>query len=280
MRPLRFPRNATSLTAGILLSATLWPAGAATDAPPLFDAHLHYSAPHAEAFEPAEIIARLKRNNIERAVFMSTPNDGTEALYALDPERIVPFAGLYRDADAKQNWHRDDSVPERLREALASGIYQGIGELHLFAWNRDSPVFHEVVDIAAEHGLVLMVHGDPTIIDTVFERAPMLEVIWAHAGSLPYPALIADYLERYPTLHIDTSVRDGRIAPDGELDEDWRALFKAYPDRFMVGVDTFSSNRWRDFDQVVTTIRSWLTRLPPDLQRRLRYENAATLFEE
>lgn len=270
----RFPAAALLALAGFVIPAQ------AADAPPLFDAHLHYSAPHTEAFEPAEIIARLERNAIQRAVFMSTPNDGTEALHALDPERIVPFAGLYRDGDAKQDWYRDESVPERLREDLASGIYQGIGELHLFAWNRDSPVFHEVVDIAAEHGLVLMVHGDPAIIDAVFERAPMLEVIWAHAGSLPYPALIADYMERYPTLYADTSVRDGRIAPDGELDEDWLALFEAHPDRFMVGVDTFSTNRWRDFDGVVTTLRGWLDQLPPELERRLRHDNAAALFDD
>ena len=255
-------------------------AGAAAEPPPLFDVHLHYSASHTEVVSPDEVLAKLERNGITRAVFASSPNDGTLALHTRDPERIVPFASLYRNTADKQSWPLDPTVPARLRRTLAEGdgIYRGIGEMHLFAWYRESPVFHQVVDIAAEHGLILMVHGDPAIIDAIFERAPMLRVIWAHASSLPYPALVSDYLDRHEELYIDTSVRDGRIAPDGRLDEDWLALFRRHPDRVMVGVDTFSPRRWEEFDAAVTTIRDWLAQLPPELERKLRHDNAARLF--
>ena len=116
------------------------------------------------------------------------------------------------------------------------------------------------------------------MIDTVYEQAPGHPVIWAHAGTFPYPDLVADYLTRYPALRVDLSVRDERIAPGGNLQDDWYELFVRFPDRFMVGVDTFSESRWKHFDQAVRRIRQWLNSLPDDIARRLSYGNAAALF--
>jgi predicted TIM-barrel fold metal-dependent hydrolase len=162
--------------------------------------------------------------------------------------------------------------------ALEQGIWRGIGELHIFADQRHSPVFRRVVEIAAREGLPLQVHGDPAVIDTLYDIAPDLPVIWAHAGTHPCPGLIADYLRRYPALSVDLSVRDERIAPGGRLAAEWRDLFLDHPERFMVGVDTFSVRRWERFDAVADGIRAWLAQLPPDVAARLAYGNAAELF--
>jgi predicted TIM-barrel fold metal-dependent hydrolase len=132
--------------------------------------------------------------------------------------------------------------------------------------------------MAAQRRLPLQLHADPAVIDTVYDIAPGLPVIWAHAGTFPYPDLVADYLQRYPALHVDLSVRDGRIAPDGTIDDDWYELFMRFPGRFMIGVDTFSLSRWQDFDNVVATIRHWLAQLPEDVATKLAYDNAAALF--
>ena len=77
---------------------------------------------------------------------------------------------------------------------------------------------------------------------------------------------------------IDLSVRDDRIAPDGRISDDWYELFIRFPDRFMVGVDTFSLSRWQHFDAAVATIRQWLEQLPDRVARQLAYDNAAALF--
>ena len=132
--------------------------------------------------------------------------------------------------------------------------------------------------MAEQRQLVLQIHGDPAVIDSVYDIAPSQAVIWAHAGTFPYPDLIADYLRRYPALTIDVSVRDGRIAPHGQISDDWYELFIRFPDRFIVGVDTYSLSRWHDFDAVVASIRHWLAQLPDDVAKQLAYDNAESLF--
>jgi len=253
-------------------------AGFAAGAEPLFDAHLHYSGADAEVFSPAQALEILDRNRIVRAVVSSTPNSGTRALYQVAPARIVPFLSLYRSVEDKRNWAHDPGVIERLESGLRSGLYRGVGEFHIFAEDRDSPVFRRVVEIASRRGLILLIHGDPAIIDAAFALAPEVTIIWAHAGTRPEPAFIARYLARYPTLYVDTSVRDDRIAPDGRLSEAWRDAFVTHPERFLIGVDTFSPNRWARFEEVAEQIRGWLAQLPPGPRRLIARDNAKRLF--
>jgi len=251
---------------------------ASLGAEPLFDAHLHYSATDATQFNPQQIIARLERNGIEQAVVSGTPATHTASLYRQAPGRIVPLLGVYRSHDEKITWPDDASLPARVEAALNTGSWRGIGELHIFAGDRHSPVFRRIIEIATQRRLPLQIHGDPAVIDTVYDVSPSQAVIWAHAGTFPYPDLVADYLQRYPALTIDLSVRDDRIAPDGRISDDWYELFIRFPDRFMVGVDTFSLSRWQHFDAAVATIRQWLEQLPDHVARQLAYDNAAALF--
>ncbi|MFP4154677.1 MAG: amidohydrolase family protein [Halothiobacillaceae bacterium] len=246
---------------------------------PLFDAHLHYSAPHAEALSPAEVIDRFDAAHVEQAIVTSTPPDTVLKLHDQAPDRIHPFLGLYRTTADKRDWMHDPTLPERLETALSDGRWAGIGEIHIFAIDGNSPVFARVVELAREHNLVLMIHGDPPIIDKTFTLWPNARVLWAHLGTLPEPQILREYLSRYPErLWIDTSVRDERIAPDGNLAEPWRALFLDFPDRFVVAVDTFSVNRWNEYGKVVAQIRTWLQTLPPAVRQRLQYRNAVELM--
>jgi predicted TIM-barrel fold metal-dependent hydrolase len=260
----------------VLLLGLLCPA--AHGEPALFDAHLHYSAEDARAFTPQEILGILDRNRVARAVVTGTPPDHTKALYGQAPDRIVPFLSVYRTAADKATWHGDGTLPGRVQEALATGPWRGVGELHLFAAQRRSPVFRRIVELAAQRGLVLQVHADPAVIDALYEYAPQARVVWAHGGTYPDPSLIADYLRRYPDLYVDLSVRDERIAPDGEIDPEWTMLLMERSDRFLVGVDTYSTKRWRRFDQVVAGVRNWLDQLPPEVAQDIAYRNAARLF--
>ena len=245
---------------------------------PLFDAHLHYSAAHAAQYSPQQIIEILKRNDIQHAVVTGTPASRAARLYRLAPERIVPLLGVYRSHDDKLTWPHDPNLPNHIETELNKGDWRGIGELHIFAKDRHSPVFQKIIKIAAQRELPLLIHGDPAVIDTVYEIAPTQRIAWAHAGTFPYPDLIADYLQRYPALNIDVSVRDDHIAPNGRITDDWYELFVRFPDRFMVGVDTYSLSRWQHFDTAVATLRNWLAQLPEDVAKRLAYANAAAFF--
>jgi len=251
-------------------------------AEPIFDTHLHYSGQDTRQFSPRDIIDILARNEVHHAVVTSAPASHTLDLYhhALKDKRvnIIPLLGAYRDHGDKANWTKDLRLPERIEAALQQGKWQGIGELHIFANDRHSPVLRRIVELATAYKLPLLLHCDPAVIDSVYEISANQTVIWAHAGTFPYPELVADYLERYPALMVDLSVRDERIAPNGQISDEWYELFVKKPRRFMIGVDTFSTSRWHDFDKVVKTINQWLSQLPDDVAQQLRYSNASSLY--
>jgi predicted TIM-barrel fold metal-dependent hydrolase len=244
----------------------------------LFDAHMHYDAEDAAHYTPQQIIRMLDQNNIGRTAVTSSPPQHAGQLYRQAPERIVPILGAYRNADDKRNWPHDTDLPARIEAELAKGGWRGIGELHLFADNRHSPVFRRIIELAQKHQLPLLLHADPAVIDTLYEIAPEQRVIWAHAGTFPYPDLIADYLRRYPPLSVDLSVRDDRIAPRGDLRDEWFELFVTHPDRFMIGIDTYSLSRWQEYPKIAGKIREWTRQLPEEVASRLTYENAAEAF--
>lgn len=243
-------------------------------ATPLFDVHLHYNQADVAEFSPAKVIEILKRNNVRYAVVTSRPPELVTQLHQKAPAMIIPMLGVYQTLEDKERWYKDEHLPARVEEALKTGRWQALGELHLFAEHRDQPVFRKIIQLAVNYQLPLTIHGDPAVIDTVYSIAPGHPVIWAHAGTFPYPDLLADYLQRYPNLHVDLSVRDERMTPGGKLSDDWYSLFVKFPDRFMIGVDTFSTDRWKRFDQVIAEIRLWLSQLPPDIARQIAFDNA------
>jgi hypothetical protein len=261
-----------------LLALLLLPSGLV--AGPMFDAHLHYSAADARLLGPRAVIETLDRNAISHAVVTSTPASHASDLYHYAPGRIIPLLGVYHDHVDKADWHDDVSLPSYVETELKQGPWRGVGELHIFAKDRHSPVFRSIVELVSSRQLPMLIHGDPAVIDTVYDIAPTMQVIWAHAGTFPYPDLVADYIQRYPMLLVDLSMRDERIAPQGRLDDAWYELFVTYPDRFMVGVDTYSPSRWQSFDAVVARIQNWLSQLPEDVAAKLAYRNARALYKK
>lgn len=243
---------------------------------PMIDAHSHYSAEHAEAVSSADVVALLDMAGVEKIVISGTPARFAAALHAHVPTRVIPLLGVYDEKRGKADWMHDPDLPRRVAALLEKGHWAGLGELHLFARDARNPVFEQLVKLAADHDLVLLMHGDVEIIDRIFALAPDLRVVWAHLGTKPSPALLDAALARHAgrQLWIDTSVRDERIAPDGRLLPEWQALFEAHPQRFMVAVDAFSANRWQHYEAVVTHIRTWTSDLPKDLAARLLHENA------
>ncbi len=249
-------------------------------AQPLFDSHLHYSAEDAQRFNPQTIIGLLDKNAIRYAAVTGTPPEHVSKLYQLAPERIVPLLGIYRHSGEKSTWTNDSTLIPYFEKKLERGYWRGIGELHIFARDRHSKVFKKVIALASARQLPLLIHSDPAVIDKLYEIAPKQVVVWAHAGTFPYTDLILDYLRRYPNLLIDVSMRDERIAPDGVISDDWYELFVTYPDRFMIGVDTYSTERWQMIDSAVGTILHWLAQLPADVAAQLAFNNAAKLYNK
>ena len=58
----------------------------------------------------------------------------------------------------------------------------------------------------------------------------------------------------------------------------WRALLVRYPDRFVLGSDTWIDERWSRYGEIVALYRGWLAQLPPDVAAAIAYGNGERLF--
>ncbi|WP_319381276.1 amidohydrolase family protein [Thiomicrorhabdus sp.] len=247
---------------------------------PLIDAHSHYAQADAETFSPRQIIDILDANQVQKILITSTPNQGTIKLYEHAPTRVIPFLSVYRTKADKPVWMHRPEVIHEAKSALQTGKFVGIGELHIFAKDRKSPVLKGLVELAREARLPMLIHGDAEIIDEIFQIDPQARILWAHLGTKPEIPLLSKMLERYPqNLYIDTSVRDKQLLATGRLSLKWKAFLLAHQNRLMATIDTFSVNRWKTYNQVVADIQTWLADLPPEVARKIASENAERFFK-
>jgi hypothetical protein len=245
---------------------------------PIIDTHIHYSAPDWTEYPPERVLGILGRAGIVRALVSSTPDDGTLALHAKDPARIVPILRPYRTREDMARWWRDPSVIPYLEGRLGTGVYRGIGEFHLSGGQTDTSVIRELAAIAVRRGLVLHAHSDEAAVIELFALEPRLRILWAHAGMTSGPAAVGALLDRFPQLWVELSLRNGDVAPGGLLDPEWRALFLRHPDRFTVGTDTWVTSRWEALPGSIAEVRAYLRQLPPDVAERIGWRNAERLF--
>ncbi len=279
--------------AAIICIASLASAWAADYTGPLLDAHLHYNeeawngqtGPHPLP----DVLARMQRNGVRAIVANSRPNDGTKALADAPQTRaagvtVVPFVRLYRNRADYDNWFRDETIYTLVQTELARGTgagpYKGLGEFHLYdSANANGPVARKLMQLAEKQQLAVLAHVDDVAIDLLMAHAPKARLIWAHTGIGGAPAARVDALmARYPLLMGELSYRPGLTCDDGQLCPEWRALVTKYPDRFLIGSDTWVNQRWLYYDELMQGYRRWLGGLPPELARNIGWNNGARVF--
>ena len=244
---------------------------------PIFDAHIHYSQPDWGFYSPEDILKILDEAGVKTALVSSTPDDGTLRLYDKAPTRIVPELRPYRTRDDIGSWHQDPTVLAYVEERLKKGVYKGIGEFHLYGGQTGTPVIKRLVELAVEKNLVLHAHSDDAAIRELLALDARVKILWAHAGMSAGPDLVGALLDRFPTLWVELALRSD-VAPAGQLDPAWRALFLRHPDRFMVGTDTWMTSRWADLPTGMAAIRAWLNQLPKDVAEKIAFQNAERRF--
>ncbi|WP_439608121.1 amidohydrolase family protein [Hydrogenophaga sp.] len=277
-------------------------AAAADYSGPLFDAHLHYNDEACTHDTPApgcphpmaDVLDRMQKSGVRAIVANSRPNDGTRALATAREQTraagvtVVPFVRLYRNRADYSNWFRDESIVDMVNAELARGTpagpYRGLGEFHLYdSANANGPVAKKLMALAEEKDLAVLAHVDDVAIDLLMANTPSkgqkTRLIWAHTGIGGTPASRVDALfARYPRLMGELSYRPGLTCADGQLCPEWRALLLKYPDRFLIGSDTWINQRWQYYDELMKGYRAWLGGLPADVARRIAWDNAAKLF--
>lgn len=264
-------------TRAFLLALVLVAPGPAPAADlPLFDAHIHYSHDAWEVVPPKEAVALLRQAGVRRALVSSSDDEGTQKLLAEAPDLIVPELRPYRRRADVSTWVRDETLVAYVEERLRRHRYVAIGEFHLYGADAELPVPRRIVALARQHGLLLHAHSDADAVERLFQQYPEARILWAHAG-FERPEVVRDMLRRHPRLWADLAFRtdhgaDGRVAPE------WRAVFLEFPDRFMVGTDTFTPERWHYVGEHAAWSRAWLADLPPDVAERIAWKNGEALF--
>ena len=265
---------------------------------PLFDAHLHYNQEawngQAGPHPLSDVLTRMQRNGVRAVLANSRPNDGTRALAeagaatAQAGVTVVPFVRLYRDRADYDNWFRDDTIYQMVQAELARGTpagpYRGLGEFHLYdSANANGPVARLLMALADSRGLAVLAHVDDVAIDLLMANTPskgqQTRLIWAHTGIGGAPVARVDALmARYPLLMGELSYRPGLTCDGGMLCPEWRALLLKYPNRFVIGSDTWVNQRWQYYDELMQGYRTWLGGLPPEVARAIGWDNAAGWF--
>ena len=242
----------------------------------VIDAHIHYSHDAWSNLPPARAVDVLRASGLKRAFVSSSSDEGTQKLYALDEQLIVPVLRPYRRRGETGSWMHDPTVSDMLRELLARNRYAGIGEFHAFGDDIDLPVLQTTIELARKYGIFLHAHSDAAAVERIFASNPEAIVLWAHSG-FDSPEQIAPMLEKYPRLWSDLAFRSEH-ASGGEVDARWRALFERFPDRFMVGTDTYTPERWYYVEEHANWSRGWLNTLPRDLAEKIAWRNADALL--
>jgi len=225
-----------------LLCASVNVAGAAEL--PLVDAHVHYSHDAWQRTPAPEAVRVLRDAGLKRAFVSSSSDEGTQKLYKLAPELVVPVLRPYRKRGETSTWMYDETVVSMLSERLERNYYAGIGEFHAFGDDIDLPVLQQVIALADKHRVFLHAHSDADAIERIFATNPDALVVWAHSG-FDSPAEIAPVLEKYPNLWSDLAFRSEH-AFNQVVDADWS--------------------------------RGWLASLPQELAENIAFRNAEALL--
>ncbi len=259
----------------LALLTLLMTAAAKAEELPLVDAHIHYSHDAWEMLQPAEAIDVLRAAGLRKAFVSSSSDEGTQKLHAVAPDLVVPVLRPYRRRGETASWLRDETVIAHVEARLAAYRYAGIGEFHVNGPDADLPVMRRMVELAKANGLFLHVHSDADAVVRIFAQDPNARVLWAHAGFDEADG-IRTLLQDYSNLWCDLAFRYEH-AVGSELDPVWRQLFLDFPDRFMVGTDTYTPERWHEVVAHAKWSRGWLATLPADVAERIAYRNAEDL---
>ena len=243
---------------------------------PIFDAHVHYSHDAWDNLPPKEAIAILRRAGVMRALVSSAGDEGTQRLVAEAPDLVLPSLRPYRTRGDLATWARDESVVPFLEDRLARHRYVAVGEFHLYGADADLPVPRRMVALAKERRLVLHAHSDPDAIERLFRQDPAARILWAHSG-FERPDAVRALLAKHRNLWCDLAFRSEHGA-GGTVPAEWRAVFNEFPDRFMVGTDTYTPERWHYIVEHAAWSRAWLADLPQPLAERIAWRNADALF--
>ena len=279
---MRFIPGRVAILAAVALLAAASDRVLAAEPIEIFDAHLHYNWEPKPFYQLDEVLALFKKHRVTGILATSRPNTGTHALVDAKAEglQVVPFIRPYRVRADLGSWFSDPVIFDLVREEFKRGYYRGIGEFHLSGKSAENEWVKKTVDFAVANNLYLHAHADEEAVEILMRHNPRARIIWAHTGFGLASARVSAMLAKYPDLWGELSYRSGITDGAGKLTPEWRALFERYPDRFLLGSDTWIAERWASYGEIMAGYRAWLEQLPPQVARQIAHGNARALFAD
>ena len=180
----------------------------------------------------------------------------------------------------------------------------------------DHPLFLRLADIAAERGMPIDVHMDvvaedapmpprlsspdnPSMLranvpafERLLEHNPNARIVLAHVGwditGQWSTEVTRALLARHPNLYMSIKISPRGVPEHNPLTrsgikQDWLALLQQFPDRFLIGSDTFYADGAASGAGPRENIQlagpsTLLARLPKDIAIKVGYENALRLY--
>jgi len=269
-------RRRALLQGGAALSLTPLSSAHAQERLPIFDAHVHYSHDAVERVPPKQAAQILRQAGLKGAFVSSSDDDGTQLLLAEAPDIVVPELRPYRTRADTSGWVREPEIVKYLEQRLAKYRYAGIGEFHLYGADAELPVPQRLVALARERDLLLHAHSDADAVERLFTAWPQARILWAHSG-FDRADTVRAMLRKHKQLWCDLAYRTDH-ATGGKVDAAWRDAFTEFPDRFMVGTDTFTPERWHYIVPHADYSRGWLADLPAPLAQNIGWRNAEAVL--
>lgn len=175
------------------------------------------------------------------------------------------------------------------------------GEVRIAA---DEPLMIAIAGLGAKYRVPVLFHAEaePEVagqVHRLFRAAPQARFIWAHNCGRGSATQVRGFLETYPNLVCDLGrMHNGprthggygtywpRKTPwvhlvmdeSGRVLPEMKALFEAFPDRFLIGADNAHTpvKKWYGYHMAI--FRVLLAQLSPPAARRIAFGNADALF--
>jgi hypothetical protein len=217
---------------------------------------------------------------------------------------LIPERQRIRDGTSAQEL---EWIGGEFDEALASGRYHALAEITTIARPipgaapgragmsapganvaPDSPLVLRLIELAGRHDVPINIHCEDYAaarMENALRAQRRTRIIWAHTGSYLPPVRIAQYLRAHPNLDFDLSSKNllyapraGSLVSFGRLDEAWRLLFEAFPERFHFGVDFLTRHHLEAAPAIGEYARAILSQLSPSTARRIAHLNAERAY--
>jgi hypothetical protein len=271
---------------------------------PFADTHLHYNPDQAEITDTSDALRVLIENNVVFGIVSSKPPALALELAKASGGWIIPFFMPYLEAERKADWFFDERVLPAAREALQSGRYKGLGEMHLISGftpslKQRNEIIDGMLDLAVEFDVPALIHAEASshlYFLPLCQRHPQARIVWVHAGSRLRPSRVVKLMRACPNVWADLSARDhmryGKTNPivddEGKLLPEWHDLVMEFQDRIMLGSDPYyyegtatwekANTGWNHVSEVLAFHRRWLSALPVDVREKLALGNAVKFY--